>query len=860
MKGQGTNMFYPIIKRISAIILAVVMILSISACQKTEDASTGRVPAVLTFRDPDGTIIADNSDIEKASVEKDGSEYYIAIKFNEEGTEKFAEATKRLAENQEILYVYLDDEILMSPTVQNAITNGEAMIVRGDGGYTKEEAEELVDTINYGRKVSEAVTQSKADKTTSDDNETLPFMTTKYTFTELIPPKYDEIQDFKDGLAKVRLGDKYGFIDENGIEITSIKYDEIQNFYEGLASVRVGDKWGFIDESCKEAIPLKYDGVGSFSDGLCFVRINNNEFFIDNKGIEAIKLTDFSTYYPFSEGYATIIKSSDDFSTIKYGIIDKKGDIVFPCNFDYISYYEDGNFIISYNNTAEQFKSTGIYTRSGIIDVNGNIILQAEYLNIGKHTNGYAIVSKIVSKGITKFGFIDTRCKEIIPVIYDSAEDFDSDGYAIVSLNKKRGVIDKTGQEVVPLIYDTMGDFNSDGYSIVSINKQFGVIDKTGQEVIPLIYDEIYNLVDGIATVELDGKVGFVDTNGKEITPLIYDELDNYNDKYICKYSNDLAPVKLDGKYGFINKSGIEIIPFKYDYVYSDFDKYTGLAKVGIGLECGFIDKTGKEVIPIKYRYKLNSFRNDASFKDGITGMIQDNHIGFIDLNGNELTEFEWNGYSLSTGADGIIKVSYGYYHEKSKVGLLKYSKTMVPINPLGGAVSIKANRMTAPFQMDSQYAERFYSSYESLKSELGSLDYSASHNTYFDVWIPNTQVCYEINSQDGTLSDDDVVTYIQAPLGVFFPDMPESLSVYDFTNNLKNPYGSSNSATIKRGGGTAYFVSDQYAVVNFSWKDDYDSGKGLQLEIAFSGNYTEDIDEAIVTRDSLAWLKIVAG
>ena len=62
--------------------------------------------------------------------------------------------------------------------------------------------------------------------------------------------KYDAVWDFSEGLAKVELNDKYGFINKEGKEIVPCKYDSIDDFFEGRARVRIGwknGKWGFIN-------------------------------------------------------------------------------------------------------------------------------------------------------------------------------------------------------------------------------------------------------------------------------------------------------------------------------------------------------------------------------------------------------------------------------------------------------------------------------------------------------------------------------------------------------------------------------------------------------------------------------------
>ena len=67
-----------------------------------------------------------------------------------------------------------------------------------------------------------------------------------------------------------------------------------------------------------------------------------------------------------------------------------------------------------------------------------------------------------------KYGFIDTRGREVIPLEYDYAENF-SEGLAKVVRNDKWGMINKQGIEVVLCQYDKTGDFN-EGMAIVSLN------------------------------------------------------------------------------------------------------------------------------------------------------------------------------------------------------------------------------------------------------------------------------------------------------------------------------------------------------------------------------------------------------
>lgn len=73
------------------------------------------------------------------------SEPQVSIKFDEEGTKLFAEITKRNLGKP--LAIFLDGNLLSSPTVQVEIPNGEAVIT---GNFTPEEANEQVRRLNEG--------------------------------------------------------------------------------------------------------------------------------------------------------------------------------------------------------------------------------------------------------------------------------------------------------------------------------------------------------------------------------------------------------------------------------------------------------------------------------------------------------------------------------------------------------------------------------------------------------------------------------------------------------------------------------------------------------------------------------------
>ena len=84
-------------------------------------------------------------------------------------------------------------------------------------------------------------------------------------FSEDIISKYNEVKILKDGFAKVRLGKKWGLINEAGIEVVAPIYSEIRKLANGFVQIRVDDKWGLINESGNEIVePVYYNPSSVF--------------------------------------------------------------------------------------------------------------------------------------------------------------------------------------------------------------------------------------------------------------------------------------------------------------------------------------------------------------------------------------------------------------------------------------------------------------------------------------------------------------------------------------------------------------------------------------------------------------------
>ena len=103
-------------------------------------------PADLEFRDAEGNVlIKGNQHLESATAVMYEGSYAVSLQFNEEGTKEFATATQNNI--GKAISIYINNELVISPTVNAAITDGNAVIT---GNYTYTQANELAVKINAG--------------------------------------------------------------------------------------------------------------------------------------------------------------------------------------------------------------------------------------------------------------------------------------------------------------------------------------------------------------------------------------------------------------------------------------------------------------------------------------------------------------------------------------------------------------------------------------------------------------------------------------------------------------------------------------------------------------------------------------
>lgn len=336
---------------------------------------------------------------------------------------------------------------------------------------------------------------------------------------------YDEIYEFYDGLARVQRNSMYGFINVSGEEVIPCKYEYLSIFFSNeYCEVTKGGLSGLIDKTGQIVIPCKYDAVHFDEDiDAFFIRKNT-----------------------------------------KSGIIDKDGaTILVPCNWDQISWYENGKAIARKNGLLMVINKYG-ETLINLSDI---------YYDVDFGLND-GIVSVKDERG--KWGLLDVNENKLVTdFMYDSIKLTES-GF-IVEMNGNYGLYHaQSSTLLIPCRYKRIWP-NCRASFVQRPDGYWSIYNYDLKKCLQGAYKDFYRIDnDYISVYDEDGYCGLIDWDGNIIIrPKKYKIMHVPQDGliYVCYHDDKLASY-----YDYDD----DFDPDDYDY-------------------CGLLDITGKEIIPCMY-------------------------------------------------------------------------------------------------------------------------------------------------------------------------------------------------------------------------------------------------------------------
>lgn len=257
---------------------------------------------------------------------------------------------------------------------------------------------------------------------------------------ELMMPNLDDLDfDEESNVASFQAGDKFGVINREGKIVAPIIYDQIWEFIDGNAIVKLDDKWGYINAKGETIIPIVYDNIDYVSDGLICACKDGQYGFIDiNENV--IIPFEYSRAIGFNDGIAIVRKGNN------YGCINTNNETVIP--FEYFQ-------MESFKNGICKVEKLG---KSGYIDTKNNAVIPIEYDQFG-----YGWKDGMISaKKDGKWGVINTKNEVIVPFEYDNGPEL-YNGIYLAKKDGKYGYLNANGEVVIPFIYDRADGFYCDG-------------------------------------------------------------------------------------------------------------------------------------------------------------------------------------------------------------------------------------------------------------------------------------------------------------------------------------------------------------------------------------------------------------
>ncbi len=94
---------------------------------------------------------------------------------------------------------------------------------------------------------------------------------------------------------------KWGFVNDENEPICEFIYDEVRDFSEGFAAVKINGKWGYINENGKQICEIRYDTVGDFQSKLGVVEKEGRKCYLNQNG-EEVAVTNFMNQEMIFEG------------------------------------------------------------------------------------------------------------------------------------------------------------------------------------------------------------------------------------------------------------------------------------------------------------------------------------------------------------------------------------------------------------------------------------------------------------------------------------------------------------------------------------------------------------------------------
>ncbi len=237
----------------------------------------------------------------------------------------------------------------------------------------------------------------------------------------------------------------------------------------------------------------------------------------------------------FSKSELVVAENQDGF----YGFINRKNEVIIPFQYQFASNFRNG---FSYISRFVEQNGLGIEYQ-GVIDEKGNIIFPMDYENIYLQIKQNCVLAKTQGK----WGIMTFTKDIILPFEFEEIESLlmANNDFYICTQNNKIGLFNiYTKEFIIPVQLDGIEEsfyirkgYKEFGYCIFTKNNLQALVKIEDNDILFLteyIYDFIdhINCFQGRVRINQNGLWGIADTEGKVIIPCKYDTI-YFNDTRI---------------------------------------------------------------------------------------------------------------------------------------------------------------------------------------------------------------------------------------------------------------------------------------------------------------------------------------
>lgn len=216
----------------------------------------------------------------------------------------------------------------------------------------------------------------------------------------------------------------------------------------------------------------------------------------------------------------------------KDGLIKEDGKIVVKPIYDRIDNFNDENSRYSHphllnlhwlhNDAGNEFAIIKYNEKYGIINKKSQLLLKPIYDHISSFFNGF---SRVKENG--KVGLINENFEVVLKPQYEEVGEFYNEVAFIKSTEGLYGCIDRNMNIKIKPKFDRIY-LEKNGFARILKDDKWGFIDNKCNVIAKPIYDFANNFENELARVEYSGKIGYLKTDGKLLVKPIFDSAEQF--------------------------------------------------------------------------------------------------------------------------------------------------------------------------------------------------------------------------------------------------------------------------------------------------------------------------------------------